>query len=145
MLSMAEYKPVIVVTGAYFAVFYSFMIFQSTSKMYLYSKAKASKKSDEKVSMADIKYGSTRGLGLLGDRTFLNMLEQSPAFLTSLWLHALFVDPETAAKAGWLYVLFRLWYPFGFSMGLPWILLSTLPNYGIIFYLLGSTIMKALA
>jgi hypothetical protein len=30
-----------------------------------------------------------------GDRAFLNMVEQSPLFLTAMWTHAVFVSPGT--------------------------------------------------
>eukprot|EP00854_Cymbomonas_tetramitiformis_P011332 gene11332-13392_t len=137
---LQQYAPVIKVTGAYMVLFYIFMVFQSFAKFYIYFKTKSNKKSDEKVSLKKIKYASTSGLGFVSDRTFMNLLEQSPMFLTALWMHAVFVSIETAANAGWLYIAFRLIYPLVFSMGPPWIFISTVPNYCVVWYLAGATV-----
>lgn len=40
-----------------------------------------------------------------------NMFEQSPVFLTSLWLYAIFVDAGSAGTLGVFYVCQRLLYP----------------------------------
>ena len=73
---------------------------------------------------------------MTGNRTFLNMHEQSPALLTSLWLHALIVDPSEAAKLMWLYLPFRAIYPLVFPFGVPVLFVSTFPNYLVIWYAL---------
>ena len=143
-----EYAPVIKATAAYFSLFFTFMMFQSFSKFYLVSVKAAelkNKKSDEKVSLSAIKYGANKtGLALNSDRTFLNMLEQSPAFLVSLWMYAVFVSAENAALGAYCYIVFRALYPFLFAMGMPWIFLSTFPNYFVIWYFLGATVYEAL-
>jgi len=46
-----------------------------------------------------------------GDRSFMNMLEQGPLFLASLWCHALFVSPLTATQLGGVYLALRSLYP----------------------------------
>jgi len=140
------FAPVIKATAAYLVLFFTFMMFQSFSKFYLFARAKAAaKKTDtEKPSLRQIKYASTSGLGFVSDRTFLNMLEQSPAFLTSLWMHAAFVSPASAAQAGWVYIGFRALYPFVFSMGVPWLFISTFPTYGVVWYLAGTTLQAAM-
>ena len=83
-------------------------------------------------------YGSskTRTLRLLGDRTFLNTLEQAPPFLVSLWACGLLADVESAAFCGKLYIFFRCLYPVVFRKGMPWLLLSTVPCYNLIWYML---------
>lgn len=140
------FAPVIKVTGAYACLFFTFMMFQSFSKFYVFEEAKKKAKKDGsgKVSFKEVKYNSTSGLGFISDRTFLNMLEQCPLFLTGLWMHAIFVSPETAATAGWLYIVFRSMYPFLFPMGMPWFFLSTMPNYMVVWYLIGTTVNAAL-
>ena len=83
-------------------------------------------------------YGSskTRTLRLLGDRTFLNTLEQAPPFLVSLWACGLLADVELAAFCGKGYIFFRCLYPAVFRKGMPWLLLSTVPCYNLIWYML---------
>jgi hypothetical protein len=46
-----------------------------------------------------------------GDRAFGNMIEQAPMFLSSLWLHALFVSSTVATQLGAIYLALRLCYP----------------------------------
>jgi uncharacterized MAPEG superfamily protein len=140
------FAPVIKVTGAYACLFFIFMCFQSFSKFYIFNEAKKKAKKDdsEKVSLRQIKYNSTSGLGFISDRTFLNMLEQSPLFLMGLWMHAVFVSPESAATAGWLYIVFRAMYPIVFSMGIPWLFVSTFTNYFVVWYLIGTTVHAAM-
>ena len=96
-----------------------------------------------------------------GERTFLNMIEQAPLFYTALWLHAVFVSPAVATNLGCAYLLLRLAYPviwalFGGEDGVPHteysvvplfgqlkqIYYSTFPQYGIVFYLAFSTVLK---
>mmetsp|Transcript_10117 Transcript_10117/g.12276 ORF Transcript_10117/g.12276 Transcript_10117/m.12276 type:complete len:153 (+) Transcript_10117:59-517(+) len=134
------YAPVIKATTAYVGLYFSFMSFQSFSKFYLLDQ---SQKKGENKKLSEIKYGSKEGLGLVSDRTFLNMLEQAPLFLTSLWLHASFVCPQSAANQAWLYITFRAIYPIVFQMGIPWLFLSTGPNYLSILYMIGTTTMEA--
>ncbi len=121
-------------TLGYFALYFIFIIFQVSTKFYLYAKAKP--ENGKPVSYVKIKYGNTDRLAVTGDRSVGNMLEQAIPFLGSLWLHAVFVDPVVAARYGWLYILFRSIYPIGFYMGLPYILCSTIPGYLIIFSLM---------
>ena len=78
----------------------------------------------------------TRTLRLLGDRTFLNTLEQAPPFLVSLWACGLLADVELAAFCGKLYIFSRCLYPVVFRKGMPWLLLSTVPCYNLIWYML---------
>eukprot|EP00614_Pseudopedinella_elastica_P013805 CAMPEP_0172585440 /NCGR_PEP_ID=MMETSP1068-20121228/4865_1 /TAXON_ID=35684 /ORGANISM="Pseudopedinella elastica, Strain CCMP716" /LENGTH=119 /DNA_ID=CAMNT_0013379903 /DNA_START=124 /DNA_END=483 /DNA_ORIENTATION=+ len=118
------------------------MTFQSFAKFYILAKDDDKQK---KLGFRQIKYDSKSGLGLVSDRTFLNMLEQSPLFLLGLWMHAVFISPDSAAAAGWLYLPFRAIYPVVFRMGMPWLFLSTFPNYFVVMYLIGTTVRAAMA
>eukprot|EP00958_Prasinococcus_capsulatus_P019616 scaffold2437_cov395-Prasinococcus_capsulatus_cf.AAC.27 len=56
----------------------------------------------ERISFFGVKYGKQAGkIGLLGDRVVGNTLEQALLFLPLLWMHAIFVSPETAANYGY--------------------------------------------
>ena len=95
----------------------------------------------KRPTLMQLKYGNygsskTRTLRLLGDRTFLNTLEQAPPFLVSLWACGLLADVELAAFCGKLYIFFRCLYPVVFRKGMPWLLLSTVPCYNLIWYML---------
>ena len=100
----------------------------------------------KKPTLVQLKYGAygsknngsprTRTLRLLGDRTFLNTLEQAPPFLVSLWACGLLADVELAAFCGKGYIFFRCLYPIVFRKGMPWLLLSTVPCYNLIWYML---------
>ena len=46
-----------------------------------------------------------------GNRTFLNMMEQSNLFLSALWLHAIWVSPDVAMQLGAIYLCLRALYP----------------------------------
>jgi hypothetical protein len=142
---LKHFAPVIKATGAYAALYFSFASFQSFSKFYLFHKENQKTDSSAKKSIKEIKYDSKDGLGLVSDRTFLNMVEQAPMFLTALWMHAVFVCPKSAAKAAYWYIGFRSIYPFCFMKGstTPWIALSTFPNYFTVWYLIGTTCFKA--
>jgi len=133
-----ELKPLVVATAVYFVLFYVFMCFQSFAKLYLLfsQKQKKDKDSEKRKSLREIKYDSKRGLGLISDRTFLNLVEQAPACLASLWLYGLFVDVNGAATLMYWYVAARALYPFVYAKGPPLLLLSTFPNYAVIFYAL---------
>ena len=76
------------------------------------------------------------------------MLEQTPPFLTALWLHAVFSDASRATWLGAVYVAFRCLYPFVFGAtgqgGLPGVLLSTGPMYLVIAALAAPVAWQAL-
>lgn len=134
---VSRLKEVGKVTFVYLMMYYVFVFGQSLSKRYIFKKLKSS--SDEsaaKLTLQDVKYRSTDKIALTGDRTVGNTLEQAIPFLTSLWLHAVFVDPSSAAKYGWYYIAFRAIYPVVFYYGTPYLYLSTFTGYGIIIMLL---------
>ena len=111
--------------------------------------------SGESISFTQVKYGKefsslSGSMIFTMDRTVGNMLEQSPPFLISVWLHAFTASPATAAWLGWLWLLLRALYPIAFAhpsmsrslwdlqraLGISWINFVTWPSYVIIWYLL---------
>merc|ERR1712216_849918 len=74
-----------------------------------------------------------------GDRSFMNMQEQSVLFFVPLWLMATVVDPARAASLGWAYLFLRVLYPVIWLLlhkndggpPIPHIMLSTFPQYAI--------------
>ena len=55
--------------------------------------------------------GASAAQSKWGDRTFLNMMEHAPLFLSSLWTFAIFVSAAEAAKIGAVYLALRMCYP----------------------------------
>ena len=51
----------------------------------------------------------------MGDRSFLNALEQQCAFLLPLWLHAVFVSPQVSTTMGAIAVVARFFFPIFWS------------------------------
>jgi hypothetical protein len=49
-------------------------------------------------------------------RTMMNTLEQAPCFFISMWLHAIFVNPEIAGVLGLFYVAARFFYGYLYGM-----------------------------
>lgn len=78
-------------------------------------------------------------------RCIMNMLEQAFPFFVSLWVHALFVNPKTAATMGYAYAaacyaycqLYCLYGAFTIVAEL-----ATVPRYQIVVYLACSTVYK---
>jgi len=76
---------------------------------------------------------------LVADRSVANTLEQAIPFLSLLWLHAIFVNPETSKVLGWIYVVTRFFYPWTYGFYGQFntaVELVTQPNYVVIFYFL---------
>jgi uncharacterized MAPEG superfamily protein len=149
MVDAGQYKDTLLVTLVYFIMYYSFLTTQAIVHGYLYvtekKRAKAAKgdaDSKEKVSFRKVKYESKHKMGLLVDRTTGNCLEQMVPFLFSLWAHAIFVSSQDASFIGIIYIVSRSAYPFCFYLGLPWVLISTVPGYLCVSYLLGGVIVQ---
>lgn len=93
--------------------------------------------------------GHSKGQANWGSRAFLNMMEQAPVFLSSLWMCAVFVSADVAATLGWAYLALRALYPLiwlfiGGEAGcpIPIIFVSTFPQYGIVTYMALATLLK---
>ena len=56
--------------------------------------------------------------------------------VVALWACGLLADVELAAFCGKCYIFFRCLYPVVFRKGMPWLLLSTVPCYNLIWYML---------
>lgn len=144
----SDFKSPLQVTVAYFVMYYVFLYIQSgvgqvqyyLAKRKAAEEAKARGEKPPKISFAKVKYDSASydKVAIMSSRTVGNTMEQAFPFLTALWLHALFVSPESAGYIGWIYVCTRAYYPVVFYFGLPYILLSTLPGYACVFYMLYS-------
>mmetsp|Transcript_13119 Transcript_13119/g.45889 ORF Transcript_13119/g.45889 Transcript_13119/m.45889 type:complete len:153 (-) Transcript_13119:165-623(-) len=132
--SAFAFRKPIAVTAAYMLVYYGFIINQVLTSGRL---KRAAKKKGERFN----RHGNTEPDMIWADRTVLNMLEQMVPFLVSLWAHAAFVSPDTAAMLGAVYVACRACYPVAWMLNK--VLFVTVPNYIIITYLLGSTVAAA--
>lgn len=140
-MELAQFKWVVFVTAVYVGLYYSFMIPILLVRIRLAKDAKAKGVRFDRYRSED------RGL-LARERTFLNTLEQMPPFLIALWIHACFVEPNSAAIAGAVYVVARALYPFLLGKAMPAdvpirIFFSTFVGYGVIAYLIGATLLHA--
>merc|ERR1712023_39298 len=105
------------------------------------------------LTFAEVKYGQSHtnvGLMLTMDRSVGNLLEQTPPFLLSLWLHALTASADDAAWLGWIWLLLRATYPVAFAhpsmtpalwgvqrrIGISWVNFVTWPSYFVVWTLL---------
>mmetsp|Transcript_46084 Transcript_46084/g.99850 ORF Transcript_46084/g.99850 Transcript_46084/m.99850 type:complete len:142 (+) Transcript_46084:2-427(+) len=127
----SEFAGTVFVTFAYLLLYYVFITFQALA---VFKAGAAAKKAGEKFQRY---YNASNPLVLKWDRAVGNMHEQMGPFLTTLWLYSRFVDPIWGARLGWVYVAGRATWPILYQntwIGKPRIkiLLSTVPNYGII-------------
>lgn len=118
------FRGPLAVTCGYVSLHYAFLGNQAWTKYKLFLK---SPEKDHKR----VKFFAPQGDDevFAADRTVGNTMEQMIPFLSSLWMHAVFVDPATATCHGVCYIAARALYPFVFKMGIPWLFLSTIPNY----------------
>lgn len=134
------YKEPIIITIAYFGLYYCFVFGQAAVTFYLF----ANQKTDApKLSLNQVRYNSPHKLSLTAQRTTGNTLEQMGPFLAAIWLNALFVSRINSFTMGIVYISFRSIYPFCFYKGGPWLLLSTVPGYIVIFTLLAQVAFKS--
>lgn len=127
----AELKGVAVVTAVYMMMWYIFLGNQVGIK---FTQGLAPEVADQAK--------------LIADRTVINTMEQAFPFLSLLWLHAIFVNPETARLLGWIYVLFRYTYPIFFGMYGQFntaVEVACQPNYAVVFYFLFAVLYKCLS
>merc|ERR1712196_723375 len=86
-----KYAPVIVATLGWAALHYSFLFMQSASAFWVHNRLRLKGGSDQYADFIRTKYASPpKGLIFFMDRAVGNLLEQTPPFLTGLWLHAVF-------------------------------------------------------
>jgi hypothetical protein len=156
--SPEELKGTVMGTLLYMVLYVLFLQLQSYSKLYLMAqKRKEKKKMDDiasssltstqhsKVSFKKIKYyNNDDKLAIIGDRTVGNFVEFAWFFLSLLWIHALFVDPTKSFRLAASYTFCRSYYPFVFAKGAPSLLFSTVPNYGVLTYMMYEIVTKFL-
>lgn len=135
-MSLSTYTGPVLVTLAYLLLYYTFVSLVAVVK------ARRSRAYTAKGESFDRYFGQDREM-LAADRMQLNTLEQMPAFLTLLWLNAVFVGPRGATIAGGIYVAARALYPFAMGKRLgrgirALVLASTVPGYAVILYFMGS-------
>lgn len=71
------------------------------------------------------------------DRAFCNLLEQTPFFITMMWVFALFCGAESSIPGAYFYIGCRFWFPVLWAVKGKWtflVELSTQPCYGVLNY-----------
>ena len=128
----------LVVTLAYLAVYYGFMI------RGMGVKSRLVREYAERGEKFDRYFGQDREM-LAADRIQLNTLEHMPPFLALLWLNSMFIGPRGATIGGALYLVSRLLYPFliggrlGRSIRVK-VLVATGTGYAVLIYFSGALI-----
>lgn len=143
-LDAPTYVGPLCVTAAYFCLWYALLLGLQRGTKYALLREYA-----ERGEAFDRYFGQDRRM-LAADRAVANTHEQMVPFLTTMWLHAVFVSTWTATVLGAMYVGFRIAYPFllGREVGgtqSKRVALATFPAYAIIIYLGFSTVWSAVA
>jgi uncharacterized membrane protein YecN with MAPEG domain len=143
VISARPYLGPLLVTVAYVVLYYVMITNQLRVRMRLRRAYRA------RGETFDRYFGGDREM-LAADRYVGNMLEHMPAFLSLLWLNAMFVDPRSATFAGAVYLGSRIIYPFlmgaRLGRGVPTrILFATVAGYLVIAYFVVRLVVKALA
>ncbi len=142
-LDPVSFQGPLLVTGVYFVLWYA-MLFGLQSR----TKYRLVREYTERGESFDRYFGQDRQM-LAADRAVANTHEQMVPFLVSMWLHALVVSATSAAILGGVYVGLRAAYPFLLGKSVPGtqskrVAFVTFPCYGIVFYLLGSSVFAAI-
>lgn len=158
-LDMKRFRPVVLVSAAWMALYYCFLQGQAAAAFWVHRLRREAGKESPKLerrktlTFAAVKYGTLNAnynLILTMDRSVGNMLEQTPPFLLALWLHALTASAADAAWFGWLWLMLRALYPFAFAhpsmseklwglqrrIGISWVSFVTWPSYFVVWKLL---------
>ena len=142
--TVRELGPVVVVTAAWVSLLYAFLFRQSytafTECHRLRREAHAS--GGSAPTMAEVKYGRVPSVHVLAaTRAVGNYLEQAPPFLLALYAHAALVSVRSATVCGWAWLVARSYYAFVFVRPFPSLLLSTVPAYLAIAYMLATAVL----
>merc|ERR1719235_1404436 len=113
-----DFSGVILASVLYFVVQEMFMMNQVVNKM------KGIKGGDPNT-FNRFDYASNR-LWEMADRSFNNFIEQTPYFITMLWVYAAFCGAELAAHGAQFYIFCRLWFPLFWAMKGKWNMLIEL-------------------
>ncbi len=143
MPDLTQLHGPVVVTAAYFLLWYSLLFGLQTRTKY---RLKARYEKDGKVF--DRYFGQDEEM-LAVDRAVANTHEQMGPFLVSLWLFAIFVSPRHATWLGAAYVALRAIYPFLLGKRVSKVqsrrvALVTFPCYAIVLTMLGGAAWAAL-
>ena len=149
LVSMEEYRGVVLVTAAYFCVYYSMMFLQIHGK----EAARQSYQTANRLTKDEARARWNRATDMnpswvMADRSFLNALEQQVGFLLPLWLHAAFVSPHVSTVMGAIAVVARFFFPIFWSLKggwNMWVEASTQPYYLVVFYFIGALTAMAIA
>lgn len=143
-MDATSYSGPILVTTAYFGLWYYLLLGLQRGTKYALR--------DEYAARGEVfdRYFGQDERMLAADRAVINTQEQMVPFLTSMWMHTVFVSVQTATVLGSAYVVLRAIYPFLLGKSLSKtqskrVFAATGPAYLIVFYLLGSTVVAALA
>ena len=139
-----ELGPVVVVTAAWISLLYAFLFRQSYTAFteWHHLRREAHAGGGSAPSMADVKYGRVANARVLATtRAVGNYLEQAPPFLLALYAHAALVSVRSAAVCGWAWLAARSYYSFVFVLPFPSLLLSTVPAYLAIAYMLATAVL----
>jgi hypothetical protein len=142
-MDAATYSGPILVTAAYFGLWYYLLLGRQRGTKYALQAEYAAR-----GEVFDRYFGQD-GRMLAADRAVINTHEQMGPFLASMWMHAVFVSPQTATVLGGVYVALRTAYPFLLGTNLSKtqskrVFAATGPAYLLVFYFLGSTAVAAL-
>ena len=140
------FTPVLLVTTGWGLLYYSFLFDQSATAFVQTQVAKEAALAigAKPPTVGDIKYGVVPNLKMrCADRTVGNYVEQSIPFMVALWSHAIFISPVSAARCGWTWLFCRSYYPFVYGQ-VPRVFLSTVPAYGVVFYMMGKNLSVAM-
>ena len=137
-MDKSTFKLPILATVASLGTWYWLLLYRQAG-----TKHKLKAEYEQKGKVFDRYFGKD-GRMLSVDRIVGNTQEQLIPMLTSLWLHAIFVDPDVAGKLGLLWTALRIGYSYLMPSNLEKIqpkrvFFATGPQYLIIGYLLGST------
>jgi len=143
MPDLTRFHGPVVVTAAYFLLWYSLLFGLQTRTKY---RLKARYASEGKVF--DRYFGQDEEM-LAADRAVTNTQEQMGPFLVSLWLFAIFASPTYATRLGAAYVVLRAIYPFLLGSRVSRVqsrrvAFVTIPCYLIVFTMLGGAVWAAL-
>ena len=144
MRDLAPLRGPLVVTVAYFVLWYAFLFGLQTRTKY---RLKARYQQEGKVF--DRYFGQDEEM-LAVDRAVSNTHEQMGPFVVSLWLFAIFASPTYATWLGAAYVALRSAYPFLLGKRIEKVqskrvAFVTFPCYAIVFGMLGGAAWGAFA
>jgi hypothetical protein len=144
MLDLARLHGPLVVTLAYFLLWYGFLFGLQTRTKY-----RLNARYEQEGKVFDRYFGQDAEM-LAVDRAVANTQEQMGPFLVSLWLFAIFGSPTIATWLGAAYVVLRAAYPLLLGKRVSKVqsrrvALVTFPCYVIVFTMLGGAAWSALA